>query len=229
MRHSVFTVVPILAIVPAGYYDGQAEAAVLHAPIEDMADDPYQWLLQLEKDKSGPNKNNSNFVTLYRKKPKYKKKNFEKINPLAKLTKGIGEDANKDLNKMMKDASKDMKKALYEIPYLKKVLMGGELARLAFDYMVANTSGHVKRNVKGGFNTAIKGRYKAFKNWLNAAWTGKSNLETVIGDYEDYLSLLSPEGENSDLSLHEYFNATRAAGDEGVYKDYQTIMDKMDQ
>ena len=147
-------------------------------------------------------KDDPNFVSLYRKKPKYKKKSFEKINPFAKLTKGIGNDANKNLNKLMKDASNDMKKALYEIPYLKQVLMGGELARLAFDYLVANTPDHVKRNIKGGFNTAVSGRYKAFKNWLEAAWTGKSNLETVIGDYEDYLSLLSPEGEKSDLSLH---------------------------
>ena len=81
MRHSVFAVVPILAMVPGGFHDGQAEAAVLHAPIGDMADDPYQWLLQVEKDK----KNDQNFVSLYRTKPKYKKKNFDKINPLAKL------------------------------------------------------------------------------------------------------------------------------------------------
>ena len=84
MRHSVFTVIPILAMVPGGFHDGQAEAAVLYAPIEGMADDPYQWLLQVEKDKKAK-KDDPNFISLYRKKPKYKKKNFEKINPFAKL------------------------------------------------------------------------------------------------------------------------------------------------
>ena len=69
-----------------------------------------------------------------------------------------------------------MKKALYEIPYLKQVLMGGELAKLAFDYLVANTPEHLKREIKGTWSTAVDGRYKAFKNWLSAAWTGKSNL-----------------------------------------------------
>ena len=88
------------------------------------------------------------------------------MNPFAKLTKDVGRDANKELFKTMKDASKDMKKALYEIPYLKQVLMGGELAKLAFDYLVANTPDHIKRHIKGGFNTAVAGRYKAFKNWL---------------------------------------------------------------
>ena len=74
------------------------------------------------------------------------------------------------------NASKAMKKTLYTIPYLKEVLMGGELAKLAFDYLVANTPQRVKREVSSTYNTAVTGRYKAFKNWLSAAWTGKSNL-----------------------------------------------------
>ena len=41
MRHSVFAVVPILAMVPGGHHDGQAVAAVLYAQIEeDMDENP---------------------------------------------------------------------------------------------------------------------------------------------------------------------------------------------
>ena len=107
--------------------------------------------------------------------------------------------------------------------------MGGELAKLAFDYLVANTPERVKREVSSTYNTAVTGRYKAFKNWLSAAWTGKSNLQSVIGDYEDYLALFGPDESTDRLSLHEFFDATRAGGDEGVYKDYYEIMDRMGQ
>ena len=107
--------------------------------------------------------------------------------------------------------------------------MGGELAKLAFDYMVANTPEHVKREVKGTWNTAVDGRFKAFKNWLSAAWTGKSNLQQVIGDYEDYVALFSPYDEEEPISLQHFFEATRAGGDEGVYSDYYSIMNRMGQ
>lgn len=129
----------------------------------------------------------------------------------------------------MDDASDAMKETLYKIPYMKEVIMGGELAKLAFDYLVANTPQHVKRNLTSGFNTAVAGRWKAFKNWLQAAWTGKSNLTSVIGDYEDYLSLFTPGESGNALSLKSYYESTSAAGDEGHYKDYSGIMDLMGQ
>ena len=37
-----------------------------------------------------------------------------------------------------------MKKALQEIPYLKEVIMGGELAAVAFNYLKANAPDQVK-------------------------------------------------------------------------------------
>lgn len=39
--------------------------------------------------------------------------------------------------KLMSDASDAMKNVLYKIPYMKEVLISGELAKLAFDYLVA--------------------------------------------------------------------------------------------
>ena len=39
--------------------------------------------------------------------------------------------------KLMNDASDAMKDVLYKIPYVKEVIIGGELAKLAFDYLVA--------------------------------------------------------------------------------------------
>ena len=83
--------------------------------------------------------------------------------------------------------------------------------------------------MKGAFRTAAMGRYKAFKHWLTKAWSGKSDLQTIIGDYEDYLSLFEPESKEARLSLHEYFDATRAPGDDGHYEQYAKIMNKMGQ
>ena len=98
-----------------------------------MADNPYQMLIQ--KDGDGKDKKkDKNFISLYRKKPKYKKKDLVS---LTKPFQELANEPNKELHKMMKDSSKDLKKVMYEIPYLKQVLMGGELAKLAFDYMVA--------------------------------------------------------------------------------------------
>ena len=140
-------------------------------------------------------------------------------------------DATDKINDLMSDASDAMKDVLYKIPYMKEVVISGELAKLAFDYLVANTPQHIKRNITSGFNTAIAGRWKAFKNWLQAAWTGKSSLTSVISDYEDYLSLFPPgeEGSKDALSLSSYYEATSAAGDEGTYKDYSGIMELMGQ
>ena len=64
-------------------------------------------------------------------------------------------DAQDGAAKLMSDASDAMKDVLYKIPYVKQVLISGELAKLAFDYLVAQTPEHAKRNIKSGFNTAI--------------------------------------------------------------------------
>ena len=65
---------------------------------------------------------------------------------------------------------------LPQIPYLREVLVGGELAKMAFDYMVDNAPQNVKADMKGACRTAAVGRYKAFKHWLTKAWSGKSDL-----------------------------------------------------
>jgi len=85
----------------------------------------------------------------------------------------------------------------------------------------------VKKELKSGYNTAVAGRLAAFKNWLQAAWTGKSNLETVIGDYTDYIALFPRDDPESALSLSDYFEATSGAADEGTFKNYSSIMDAM--
>ena len=47
-------------------------------------------------------------------------------------------EARTKLDETMKNASSEMKKALQEVPYLKEVIMGGELAAIAFNYLKAN-------------------------------------------------------------------------------------------
>ena len=59
-----------------------------------------------------------------------------------------------------------MKNALYKVPYLKEVLVGGEMAKLAFNYMKENVPNHVKNDMNKAYNSALGGRFKAFKNWI---------------------------------------------------------------
>ena len=63
-----------------------------------------------------------------------------------------------------------------KIPYLKEIIMGGELAKMAFDYMAAQAPANVKADAKSAWNTAVVGRFKAFKNWLSAAWSGQAGV-----------------------------------------------------
>jgi len=124
-------------------------------------------------------------------------------------------------------ASLEMKKAMAEIPYLGAVVKGGELAKLAFDYMKENAPMGFKKNISGAFATAIGGRFKAFQGWLKQAWSGVTGLETVLGDYEDYLALFPAKSHKKKVSLHGYFDATRAPGDRGNYNQYQKVINRM--
>ena len=58
-------------------------------------------------------------------------------NPFVKLGKDLRSDGQDGAAKLMSDASDAMKNVLYKIPYMKEVLISGELAKLAFDYLVA--------------------------------------------------------------------------------------------
>ena len=105
------------------------------------------------------------------------------------LTKYAADAKKETLNK----ASDELKKVLTKIPYLKEVIVGGELAKMAFQYLKDNAPEHIKEDAKGAWNVAVMGRFKAFKNWVAATWTGKSHLNMAIGDYEDFLAMF---GEN---------------------------------
>ena len=107
--------------------------------------------------------------------------------------------------------------------------MGGELAKLAFQYLKANTPDALKNEASGAFNMAAKGRFTAFKNWLSSCWSGDSNLTTVVGDYEDYLAMFGPDATQRKISLREFFDATRSPGDRGDFETYQAIMNAMGQ
>ena len=78
MRHSVFALIPMLAVVP-GYNDGAAEAAVIYQPIE--AEHPYQWLLETggETDTTGSKggKGGGQQAFYLRKKRKWKNKKLD--------------------------------------------------------------------------------------------------------------------------------------------------------
>ena len=46
-----------------------------------------------------------------------------------------------------------------KVPYLREVIIGGELAKVAFNYAKENVSDSVKRDASSGWNVAVKGRY----------------------------------------------------------------------
>lgn len=114
-----------------------------------------------------------------------------------------------------------------KIPYLREVIVGGEMAKLAFEYLKANAPEHVKEDARGAWNVAVQGRFKAFKNWVTAAWTGESRLATAIGDYEDFLAMFPAGDESKRPSFREFYEATRAPGDRGDFKTFKEIMNRM--
>ena len=59
-----------------------------------------------------------------------------------------------------------------DIPYMREVLVGGEMAKLAFEYLKTNSPDYVKGDMSGAWNVAVMGRFKAFKNWATTVWTG---------------------------------------------------------
>ena len=139
------------------------------------------------------------------------------------LTK-YAQDAKKEtLNK----ASDELKKVLTKIPYLKEVIVGGELAKMAFQYLKDNAPEHIKEDARGAWNVAVMGRFKAFKNWVAATWTGKSHLNLAIGDYEDFLAMFGENDTTKKPSFREFYEATRAPADTGDFKTFQLIMNRM--
>ena len=108
MRHSLFALVPVI-------YTGfmVADATVIYSLVQASDEDPYFYFAELDKDK--------------------KKPSLDQLNPLG----SIQDEASEANAKLLDNASDTMKEALYKIPYIKEVLMGGELAKLAFDYLVA--------------------------------------------------------------------------------------------
>ena len=115
------------------------------------------------------------------------------------LVKGVQADLTKSAQQIKKDAlgkaSGELKKVMEQIPYLREVIVGGEMAKLAFEYLKANAPEHVKEDARGAWNVAIQGRFKAFKNWVTSAWTGESRLSIAIGDYEDFLAMFPKNDE----------------------------------
>ena len=114
-----------------------------------------------------------------------------------------------------------------QIPYLREVIVGGELAKLAFDYLKANSPEHVKEDARGAWNVAVQGRFVAFKNWVKEAWTGESRLVDAVGDYEDFLAMFAEGDKTQKPSFKEFYEATRAPADLGEYKTFQLIMNRM--
>ena len=86
------------------------------------------------------------------------------------------DDGKDNIADLATDAADMMKDIAYKIPYLKEVVMGGELARIAFQYLWRVSPDYIKTDAKGAFQTAVVGRFTAFKNWLTAAWSGNSDM-----------------------------------------------------
>lgn len=123
--------------------------------------------------------------------------------------------------------STELKSVMLQIPYLQEVIVGGELAKLAFEYLKENAPEHVKEDARGAWNVAVQGRFTAFKNWVKEVWTGNSRLMTAIGDYEDFLAMF-PDGDTTiQPSFRTFYECTRAPADLGDFATFQVIMNRM--
>ena len=85
----------------------------------------------------------------------------------------------------------------------------------------------LKEKEKEAYNKLYKGRWKAFKNFINEYISGKSTLKSIVEDYEDYLAMFYRDDDEPRLSLKEYFDASRAPHGRGTMNDYQSIFNKM--
>ena len=59
----------------------------------------------------------------------------------------------------LKAASLELRSAMDRVPYLKEAITGGELAKLAFEYLKTQSPEHVKADARGAWNVAIQGRF----------------------------------------------------------------------
>ena len=76
----------------------------------------------------------------------------------------------------------------------------------------------LKEKEKEAYSKLFKGRWKAFKNFINEYISGKSTLKTIVEDYEDYLSMFYVDDDEPRLSLKEFFDASRAPHGRGTMK-----------
>lgn len=98
---------------------------------------------------------------------------------------------------------------------------------MAFQFLKDNAPEHVKEDARGAWNVAVMGRFKAFKNWITATWTGKSYLNLAIGDYEDFMAMFGENDKTTKPSFRQFYEATRAPADMGDFKTFQMIMNRM--
>lgn len=176
MRKTFFAIAPFsVALLLASHSSNMAQAAVIQSlineePAELMNYGQVEGITKAFKinpkkketakedekeDKKDDKKKDEKEDKKDEKDEKDKDKKSKIENPFVKLTNDLRSDGQEGAADLMSDASDAMKDVLYKIPYMKEVLISGELAKLAFDYLVAQTPEYAKRNIKSGFNTAI--------------------------------------------------------------------------
>lgn len=140
MRKTFFAISPFcVALLLASYSSITAEAAAIVSLMEQ--EDPeldFQAQTSEVFDKKKKEEKDDKKKDDKKDDKKDKKKDKSKIkNPFVTLTDDLRKDGQDGAATLMNDASDAMKEVLYKIPYMKEVLISGELAKLAFDYLVA--------------------------------------------------------------------------------------------
>ena len=147
MRKSFFAISPFcVALLIASYSSITAEAAAIVSLME-QEDPELDYLAQSsgifsrkKKEEKSEEKKDEKKDEKEEEKGDEKEEEEEEHeikNPFVKLTEDMRSDGQEGAAKLMDDASDAMKNVLYKIPYMKEVLISGELAKLAFDYLVA--------------------------------------------------------------------------------------------
>lgn len=115
--------------------------------------------------------------------------------------------------------STELQTVLAEVPYMKEIIMTGQIAMLAFKIAKENAGAEVKASLMAAWNMTIGSMIES--------WLSHNSMYDATNEYLDYLSLINPalpQERQSNLDLREYWDATRTHNDRGMFHEYQNIM-----
>ena len=128
-------------------------------------------------------------------------------------------DLGEELMNALVDTSMELQNVLSEVPYMREIIMSGQIAMLAFKIAKENAGVDVKNALLQAWNSTVGS--------LVDSWIKDVSMPFVVDEYLDYLSIVNPAiplEAHFNIDLREYWDATRTHNDRGTFEDYQNIM-----